>query len=93
MTAESVEEFRGRARAWLAANMPPLDPEKAARLERDSEASWHRARELQVPERALPDLRRRRHARDDVADGDEGAVGRAGDPDAGRLRPIQDQGS
>ena len=47
MTAESVEEFRSRARAWLAANMPPLDPEKAARLERDSEASWHRARELQ----------------------------------------------
>ena len=47
MTAESVEEFRGRARTWLAANMPPLDPEKAARLERDSEASWHRARELQ----------------------------------------------
>ena len=47
MTAESVEEFRSRARAWLAANMPTLDPEKAARLERDSEASWERARELQ----------------------------------------------
>jgi alkylation response protein AidB-like acyl-CoA dehydrogenase len=47
VTAESVEEFRGRARSWLAANMPPLDPEEAARLERDGEASWRRARELQ----------------------------------------------
>jgi alkylation response protein AidB-like acyl-CoA dehydrogenase len=47
MTAESVEEFRSRARSWLAANMPPLDPEEAARLERDGEASWQRARELQ----------------------------------------------
>ena len=27
--------------------MPPLDPEKAARLERDGEGSWRRARELQ----------------------------------------------
>ena len=27
--------------------MPPLDPEEAARLERDGEASWQRARELQ----------------------------------------------
>ena len=47
MTAESVEEFRGRARSWLAANMPLLDPEKAARLQRDDEVSWQRARELQ----------------------------------------------
>ena len=47
MTAESVEEFRGRARAWLAENMPRLDPVKAALLERDAEASWQRARELQ----------------------------------------------
>jgi alkylation response protein AidB-like acyl-CoA dehydrogenase len=47
MTAESVADFRGRARLWLAANMPPLDPEEAARLERDGEASWQRARELQ----------------------------------------------
>lgn len=47
MTAESVEEFRSRARSWLAANMPPLDPEEAARLERDGVASWQRARELQ----------------------------------------------
>jgi alkylation response protein AidB-like acyl-CoA dehydrogenase len=47
MTAESVEDFRSRARSWLAANMPPLDPEEAARLERDGDASWQRARELQ----------------------------------------------
>ena len=47
MTAESVEEFRSRARSWLAANMPLLDPEKAARLQRDDEVSWQRARELQ----------------------------------------------
>ncbi|MGO9384113.1 MAG: acyl-CoA dehydrogenase family protein [Mycobacterium sp.] len=47
MTAESVEEFRNRARSWLAANMPPLDPAKAAFLERDELPSWRRARELQ----------------------------------------------
>ncbi|GFG95788.1 acyl-CoA dehydrogenase family protein [Mycobacterium timonense] len=47
MTSESVEEFRSRARAWLAANMPPLDPAKAALLERDQPPAWHRARELQ----------------------------------------------
>jgi alkylation response protein AidB-like acyl-CoA dehydrogenase len=47
MTAETVEEFRSRARAWLAANMPRLDPAKAALLERDELRSWHRARELQ----------------------------------------------
>ncbi|HET9892043.1 MAG TPA: acyl-CoA dehydrogenase family protein, partial [Mycobacterium sp.] len=47
MTTESVEEFRSRARAWLAANMPRLDPAEAALLERDELPSWHRARELQ----------------------------------------------
>ena len=47
MTAESVEEFRSQARSWLAANMPLLDPEKAARLQRDDDVSWQRARELQ----------------------------------------------
>lgn len=46
-TAESVAEFRNRARAWLAANMPRQDPAEAALLERDAEVSWHRARELQ----------------------------------------------
>ncbi|MEY8016354.1 acyl-CoA dehydrogenase family protein [Mycobacterium sp. HUMS_12744610] len=44
---ESVTEFRGRARAWLAENMPPLDPDKARALERDAPESWQRARELQ----------------------------------------------
>jgi len=47
VTSESVEEFRSRARAWLAANMPRLDPAQAALLERDELPSWHRARELQ----------------------------------------------
>jgi alkylation response protein AidB-like acyl-CoA dehydrogenase len=47
VTTESVDEFRGRARAWLAENMPRLDPAKAALLERDELASWQRARELQ----------------------------------------------
>ncbi|BBY20239.1 hypothetical protein MSTO_04440 [Mycobacterium stomatepiae] len=47
MTAETVAEFRRRARAWLAANMPRQGPAEAALLERDAEASWHRARELQ----------------------------------------------
>ncbi|MGV0039842.1 acyl-CoA dehydrogenase family protein [Mycobacterium colombiense] len=47
MTSESVEEFRSRARAWLAATMPRLDPAKAAQLERDALPAWHRARELQ----------------------------------------------
>ncbi len=44
---ESVAEFRSRARAWLAENMPRLDPDKARLLERDAIASWQRARELQ----------------------------------------------
>ena len=47
VTSESVEEFRSRARAGLAATMPRLDPAKAALLERDELPSWHRARELQ----------------------------------------------
>ncbi|OBI17687.1 acyl-CoA dehydrogenase [Mycobacterium sp. E2327] len=47
MTVESVEEFRGRAKAWLAANLPRLDSEDAMVLERDELASWRRARELQ----------------------------------------------
>ena len=47
MTAETVEEFRSRARSWLAANMPRFEPGQAALLVRDAEASWQRARELQ----------------------------------------------
>ncbi|MGD1256352.1 acyl-CoA dehydrogenase family protein [Mycobacterium seoulense] len=47
MTSESVEEFRGRARAWLADNLPRLDSGDAMVLQRDELASWQRARELQ----------------------------------------------
>ena len=47
MTAETVEEFRSRARFWMAANMPRFEPGQAALLQRDAEASWQRARELQ----------------------------------------------
>jgi alkylation response protein AidB-like acyl-CoA dehydrogenase len=47
VTAETVDEFRSRARSWLAANMPRLEPGQAALLQRDAEASWQRARELQ----------------------------------------------
>jgi len=47
VTDESVAAFGSRARAWLAANMPRLDREKAALLERDELPSWLRARELQ----------------------------------------------
>jgi alkylation response protein AidB-like acyl-CoA dehydrogenase len=46
-SAETVEEFRSRAKAWLAENMPRLDRERAALLERDELASWRRARQLQ----------------------------------------------
>lgn len=47
MTSESVAEFRSRAKAWLAANLPRLDSEDAMALQRDELASWLRARELQ----------------------------------------------
>jgi alkylation response protein AidB-like acyl-CoA dehydrogenase len=47
VTVESVEEFRSRARAWLAENMPRLDSDDAMILERDQLPSWRRARELQ----------------------------------------------
>jgi alkylation response protein AidB-like acyl-CoA dehydrogenase len=46
-STETVAEFRSRARAWLAENMPRQDPDQAALLERDGEAAWQRARELQ----------------------------------------------
>jgi alkylation response protein AidB-like acyl-CoA dehydrogenase len=42
-----VAEFRNRARAWLAGNLPRLDSADAMPLERDEIASWRRARELQ----------------------------------------------
>ena len=47
MTSESVEEFRSRAKAWLAENLPRLDSGDAMVLQRDELASWRRARELQ----------------------------------------------
>jgi alkylation response protein AidB-like acyl-CoA dehydrogenase len=45
-TTESVESFRARARAWLAENMPRLDPD-GPQLRGDDPAHWQRARELQ----------------------------------------------
>ncbi|MEZ0363148.1 acyl-CoA dehydrogenase family protein [Mycobacterium sp. pUA109] len=47
MTAESVADFAARARAWLAANMPRLDPDHPPRNGRDDDGAWQRARELQ----------------------------------------------
>src|SRR6185312_12474991 len=47
VSIESVAEFRARARAWLAANMPRVDVASPPVLERDSIALWQRAREIQ----------------------------------------------
>jgi alkylation response protein AidB-like acyl-CoA dehydrogenase len=47
VTSESVEEFRSRAKVWLADNLPRLDSDDAMVLQRDELASWQRARELQ----------------------------------------------
>src|SRR4051812_13901716 len=44
---ESVDEFAARARAWLADNMPRIDPENPPDSDRGEEAPWLRARELQ----------------------------------------------
>jgi alkylation response protein AidB-like acyl-CoA dehydrogenase len=44
---ESVDEFRGRARAWLAENMPRIDRDDPPATRLDQDASWQRARELQ----------------------------------------------
>ena len=44
---ESIDEFRARARAWLADNMPPIDPAEPPAAHRDEERCWQRARELQ----------------------------------------------
>ncbi|WP_375485009.1 acyl-CoA dehydrogenase family protein [uncultured Mycobacterium sp.] len=44
---ESVDQFRARARAWLAASMPRIDPASPPAANRDDERSWQRARELQ----------------------------------------------
>jgi alkylation response protein AidB-like acyl-CoA dehydrogenase len=44
---ETVEEFRARAAAWLADNMPGIDPANPPHADRGEEAPWLRARELQ----------------------------------------------
>ena len=44
---ESVDEFRTRARVWLAENMPAIDPADPPAAHRDEESCWLRARELQ----------------------------------------------
>ncbi|MCK0175348.1 MULTISPECIES: acyl-CoA dehydrogenase family protein [Mycobacteriaceae] len=44
---ESVEEFRARAQAWLAENMPRIDPANPPDADRGEEGPWLRARELQ----------------------------------------------
>lgn len=44
---ESVAEFAARARAWLADNMPPIDPDYPPPAPRDDADAWKRARELQ----------------------------------------------
>jgi alkylation response protein AidB-like acyl-CoA dehydrogenase len=46
-TTESVAEFAARAQAWLAANMPRIDPANPPEVDRGEEAPWLRARELQ----------------------------------------------
>ncbi|WP_343602616.1 acyl-CoA dehydrogenase family protein [Mycobacterium sp.] len=45
--AESVEQFRARAGAWLAQNMPRIDPVAPPAADRDDDSSWQRARHLQ----------------------------------------------
>ncbi|UGQ12280.1 acyl-CoA dehydrogenase family protein [Yinghuangia sp. ASG 101] len=45
--SESVEAFRTRARAWLAANMPRVDPDAVPPLPGEDDHLWRRARELQ----------------------------------------------
>jgi alkylation response protein AidB-like acyl-CoA dehydrogenase len=44
---EPVEEFAARATAWLADNMPSIDPNNPPEHDRGEEAPWLRARELQ----------------------------------------------
>lgn len=44
---ESVEEFAQRARVWLAANLPTIDPLNPPENDRGAEEPWLRARELQ----------------------------------------------
>ncbi|WP_029116920.1 acyl-CoA dehydrogenase family protein [Mycobacterium sp. URHB0044] len=46
-TTETVAEFAARARVWLAANMPRVDPANPPDADRGAEGPWLRARELQ----------------------------------------------
>ena len=45
--AETPEEFRMRARAWLATNMPRVDPHDPPVSDRGMDSGWARARKLQ----------------------------------------------
>ena len=45
--SESVAGFAARARAWLADNMPRIDPANPPEADRGEEQPWLRARELQ----------------------------------------------
>jgi alkylation response protein AidB-like acyl-CoA dehydrogenase len=47
VTTESVEQFKARARSWLSQNMPRIDPGNPPVLEKDGDAAWQRARQLQ----------------------------------------------
>ncbi len=44
---ETVDQFAARAAAWLADNMPRIDPASPPTVDRDDERCWRRARELQ----------------------------------------------
>lgn len=44
---ESVEQFTARAAAWLASNMPAIDPLNPPEVDRGDTEAWLRARELQ----------------------------------------------
>jgi alkylation response protein AidB-like acyl-CoA dehydrogenase len=46
-TAESVDEFAARARAWLAGNLPRIDVDNPPEADRGEDGPWQRARELQ----------------------------------------------
>ncbi|MFI1293304.1 acyl-CoA dehydrogenase family protein [Streptomyces sp. NPDC020792] len=46
-TLEDVESFRLRARAWLAENVPRLDPDAVPPLPGDDDEEWVKTRELQ----------------------------------------------
>lgn len=47
VATESLADFTARARAWLAENMPPIDPDNPPFAVRAEAASWERAKELQ----------------------------------------------